>query len=378
MTVIDLFSGAGGMSCGFARRDEFQILSAVDLEIGKPGKGKLQSGPVKLFCNETYEANIGIRPLAIDIGELDPRQYRKQVGLEKRELNVLIACPPCTGFSQKIADNHLRDDPRNGLVAKAADFVEEFMPEFFVMENVKELLRGKQRHHSRLLLGRLATLGYSISAQVHNLADFGLPQSRIRTLIIARRDGGLVCGLEPTHERPRTVRDAIAHLPQIGNGRQHPDDPMHVCPNLTHPVLERLKAIPHDGGSWADLLGTRPDLLTPGMLKETRRAGSFPDIYGRLWWDRTAITVTRECASPGNGRYGHPEQDRHLSVREMALLQGFPPDYVFAGRLATKYNQIGDAVPPLISAKIADLLLLLHRGLHRGPTQIGLLESVPA
>jgi len=84
--------------------------------------------------------------------------------------------------------------------------------------------------------------------------------------------------------------------------------------------------------------------------------GSFPDIYGRLWWDKPAPTVTRECSSPGNGRYSHPDQNRLLSVREMALIQGFPRDYLFEGSLASKYRQIGDAVPPLISSMISDLV----------------------
>jgi DNA (cytosine-5)-methyltransferase 1 len=116
-------------------------------------------------------------------------------------------------------------------------------------------------------------------------------------------------------------------------------------------VTERLKAMPKDGGSWADLVGFRDDLLIPSMIG--KRIGSFPDVYGRLWWDRPAITVTRECAHPGNGRYVHPEQDRMLTVREMALIQGFPPDYVFLGPINARYNQIGDAVPPLVARSVA-------------------------
>ncbi len=116
--------------------------------------------------------------------------------------------------------------------------------------------------------------------------------------------------------------------------------------------MQRIRAIPHDGGSWSDIAD--PDLLIRSMIG--KRPGSFPDIYGRLWWDRPAITITRECGHPGNGRYLHPDQDRMLSVREMALLQGFPPDYVFTGPLSARYNQIGDAVPPLISMQVAGMI----------------------
>jgi DNA (cytosine-5)-methyltransferase 1 len=99
-------------------------------------------------------------------------------------------------------------------------------------------------------------------------------------------------------------------------------------------------------------------LLTPAMF--TARVGSFPDIYGRLWWDRPAITITRECGHVGNGRYSHPEQDRLVTVREMALLQGFPPDYQFHGPLSAKYNQIGDAVPPMISELLAEHIIAIE------------------
>jgi len=355
-TVVDLFSGCGGMSSGFRRLHEhFKIVGAVDLEAGKPGLGK--SAATTTECNSTYYANIGVRPKKADVRVLDPREYREELGLAPGELDVLISCAPCTGFSQKVATNHMRDDPRNILVERTADFVAELRPEFLVMENVKELLRGNQQHHFRNLQDRLHGLNYSVSANVHDLSTFGLPQKRTRALVIARRDGPIV-GLSATIKRPCTVRDAIGHLPPIEAGEQHPDDPMHMAPRFTKKVFDRVQAIPRDGGSWADIMNDpyrsedeKQYLLIPAMFRA--RPGSFPDVYGRLWWDRPAVTITRECAHVGNGRYTHPEQDRLLSVREMALLQGFPADYVFEGPLTAKYNQIGDAVASMIAEKIA-------------------------
>jgi DNA (cytosine-5)-methyltransferase 1 len=232
------------------------------------------------------------------------------------------------------------------------------MPEFLVMENVKEILQGNQKHHFQVLLDRLEKdLHYKVWFEVHDLADFGLPQRRIRFLLIARREGHLE-GLPNSKQRHRTVRDIIAHLPPLVAGEQHPSDPMHVVPGNTPKVLDRIRATPKNGGSWADIMNDpklttedKQHLLIPAMFRA--RPGSFPDVYGRLWWDRPAITITRECGHTGNGRYLHPEQDRLLSVREMSLLQGFPDDYYFEGRLAAKYNQIGDSVPPLISKQIA-------------------------
>lgn len=366
-TVVDLFSGAGGASHGFHRfRDRFEIVGAVDLEKGKPGRGK--SPGTSTACNPTYERNIGIRPKNADLSVLPEEDYRKGLGLAPGELDVLVSCAPCTGFSQKNANNHLEDDPRNLLVERTGDFVEELRPEFLVMENVKELLTGNQRHHFDTLRQRLEEdLGYAVWAEVHDLADYGLPQRRKRALVLARRGGPLV-GLPLGKVKWKTVRDTIGHLPPIEAGEQHPDDPMHVAPRNTRKVLDRIRAIPRDGGSWADIMNdpSRTEeekryLLIPAMFRA--RPGSFPDVYGRLWWDRPAITITRECAHVGNGRYVHPEQDRLLSVREMALLQGFPEDYVFEGRLTAKYNQIGDAVPPMFSAQIAEHITNLKTGL---------------
>lgn len=356
-TVVDLFSGCGGMSYGFhSHKDHFEIIGAVDLQKGKPGRGKSPGSSTE--CNPTYKRNIGIEPKNADISLLSPSEYRAELGLRRGELDVLISCAPCTGFSQKNARNHVEDDPRNQLIAKTADFVEELMPEFLVMENVKELLLGRQKHHLEALLNRLESdLNYKVWFDVHDLADFGLPQRRIRFLLIARREGHLV-GMPKMKRQHRNVRDTIAHLPAIAAGEQCLLDPMHVSPGNTARVLDRIRATPKDGGSWADIMNSveysdedKRRLLIPAMFRA--RPGSFPDVYGRLWWDRPAITITRECGHTGNGRYLHPEQDRLLSVREMALLQGFPDDYHFEGRLAAKYNQIGDSVPPLISKQIA-------------------------
>lgn len=340
--VVDLFSGVGGMSWGFASLPRFfRIVAAVDAERAKPGRGR--SGATSTRCDASYEANIGVRPLAADLATLDPASLPP--------CDVLVSCAPCTGFSQKLAANHAADDPRNQLVPRTALFVEALRPRALVMENVRELLTGRHRHHFELLRDRLEALGYGVWAGVHDLSDFGLPQRRRRAIVLATL-GAPPAPLTATPPQQRTtVRDAIGALPPVAQGVPDPHDEQHRCPRHTAAVTERLRAIPRDGGSWADLPPTRPDLLIPSMVG--KRAGSFPDIYGRLWWDRPAITITRECGSPGNGRYVHPEQDRMLTVREMSLLQGFPPGYRFLGPLAARYNQIGDAVPPLVARAVA-------------------------
>jgi DNA (cytosine-5)-methyltransferase 1 len=345
LTVVDLFSGCGGMSSGFARQGKFELIGAADLEVAKPSHGVAATK-----CNDTYQTNHGLRPLNADLSIATPKQLAKHFGFKRGDLDVLISCAPCTGFSQKKANNHVEDDPRNKLVQRTADFADAWRPTYVVIENVKELLRGKHSHHFQSLHKQLSERGYEVSAEVHDLSDFGLPQSRKRSLIIAKLGGRLAPHL-PKAKKKRTVRETIGRQPRLRAGEVDPRDKMHLCPNMSGVSLERTKAIPHDGGSWHSLPAA---LRIPSMNPE--RPGSFPDIYGRLWWDRPAPTITRECSHPGNGRYCHPEQDRLLSVREMALLQGFPADYVFEGELSMKYRQIGDAVPPSISRLIAELI----------------------
>lgn len=348
LNFVDLFSCGGGMSTGFKRQGSFTPIGAVDLEVAKPSHGIGATS-----CNATYEANVGLRPLSADLSVTAPAEIAEHFQFAADDVDVLISCAPCTGFSQKQSRNHIADDPRNRLVERTAVFAEAWRPRYIVIENVKELLRGKHKHHFQNLHRNLSALGYNVFAEVHNLKEFGLSQSRVRSLIVAKLGDRFDLSI-PKVNRIRTVRDAIGHLPPLEAGATDPDDPMHTSPSMTANSLARLHAIPRNGGSWTDIPDDLAHLRIPSMNVE--KPGSFPDIYGRLAWDRVAPTITRECSHPGNGRYCHPEQDRLLSVREMALLQGFPADYQFLGSLSFKYRQIGDAVPPMISAMIAEAI----------------------
>lgn len=345
LNFVDLFSCGGGMSSGFVRQGSFRTIGAVDLEVAKPSHG---TGAT--FCNDTYEANLGLRPMSADLSVTEPEQIAAHFGFAASDVDVLISCAPCTGFSQKQSRNHIEDDARNHLVERTAVYAAAWRPKYVIVENVKELLRGRHKHHFQGLHRSLTSLGYDVFAEIHDLKEFGLPQSRIRSLIVAKLNGPFQLHL-PRVERHKTVRDTIGHLPKLAAGEVHPDDPMHTCPKIGGHSLDRMRAIPKDGGSWTDLTEKQAHLRIPSMNVD--KPGSFPDVYGRLAWDRVAPTITRECSHPGNGRYSHPEQDRLLSVREMALLQGFPDDYNFLGTMSFKYRQIGDAVPPMIASMIA-------------------------
>lgn len=349
------------MSAGFTKQG-FCTIGAVDLEVAKPSHGIGAT-----FCNDTYERNLGLRPMSADLAVTSPDEVASHFGFGHDDVDVLISCAPCTGFSQKQSRNHVQDDGRNRLVERTVVFAAAWRPKYVVIENVKELLRGRHKHHFQGLHRGLTDLGYEVFAEIHDLKDFGLPQSRIRSLIIAKLGGTFHLEL-PKVNSFRTVRDAIGHLPEIRAGETDPNDPMHTCPRLLGHSLARMQAIPKDGGSWTDLSEEQAHLRIPSMNIE--KPGSFPDVYGRLAWDRPAPTITRECSHPGNGRYSHPEQDRLLTVREMALLQGFPEDYYFEGSLSFKYRQIGDAVPPMIASMIASAISEDMAGRSAAPSQL--------
>jgi DNA (cytosine-5)-methyltransferase 1 len=377
-TVVDLFSGAGGMSYGFSAHPDFRVIGAADAQLGKPS-----SGPGTLGCNISYEANIGLRPVEADLATADPETVCAALGLPDGlpAPAVLAACPPCTGFTRTMARNHLRDDRRNSLVRQVARYAAALRPEIVLLENARELVMGRFSGHLRGLLGDLSRLGYDAVAGTHLLDRFGLPQRRERALVVAVRRplvprdladlwAGWRVSPKATH-----VRRAIWELPPVRAGTADPGDDLHVSPSLSADAnRRRLAATPHDGGGWTDLIGhpQAAALLTPAMRGRVAagRLGSHPDVYGRLWWDRPAVTIKRECGHIGNGRYAHPEQDRLCTVREMAILQGFPRHYRFAGSLSNMYRHIGDAVPPLISFQLAAACRWMLTGERPAPAEL--------
>ncbi len=360
-TVVDLFSGAGGMSYGFHAHPGFRVAAAVDAQLGKPS-----SGNGSLQCNLTYAANIGVEPLELDLGKVDAVSLRNVLAdrFGVGELSLLIACPPCTGFSRAMPDNHLRDDHRNSLVQQSALFAVELRPSIVLMENARELMMGRFAHHYTRARRLLEDHGYTVSGAVHVLSRFGLAQQRERAVVVAVRDSlalrtleDLWEGYEPKPEATH-VRRAIAGFPKLSAGQTDPLDSLHSSPSFADVrSLRRLQLIPHDGGSWSDLVHVEEaePFLTPAMRRYASKGdfGSHPDVYGRMWWDRPSVTIKRECGHVGNGRYAHPEQDRLCTVREMATLQGFPRHYKFVGTMGNTYRHIGDAVPPLISYQLA-------------------------
>ncbi len=357
--TIDLFSGAGGMSYGFHAHKNFKMIAAFDAEKGKPS-----SGMGKLKCNSTYAANMGITPHNVDLGLITPEELKAKI---YSPVDVFIACPPCTGFSRTNPANHIKDDPRNSLVVKSALLAMPLKPSVIIMENARELLNGNFKHHFEKFESILRENKYEIHGSVHFLNRYGLPQLRERSLILAVKKPLKIRTISDLWEGYKvnpdstTVRHAFSIIDDT-------NDPQNVAPEFkTEAVKNRMAAIPKDGGSWIDLARQKKTFhhLTEGMKKLylSGKKGSFPDTYGRMAWDEPARTIKRECCHVGNGRYAHPKENRLCTVREMGVLQGFPTDYKFSGNsLSNKYRHIGDAVPPLISYQLANLVRWILSG----------------
>jgi DNA (cytosine-5)-methyltransferase 1 len=340
--VVDFFSGCGGMSAGFkavnALVPTYRIALAVDIDRDS---------------NASYEANIGLRPHAIDVAALSnkPKAVRQLVDGARRSPRaplVLIGCAPCQGFSSH-RNASGASDARNSLFIAFAKIAAIVLPDVVIVENVPEILTTQYWpivEHARTIL---RAAGYHSLLTVHDVAEYGVPQQRYRALLVAmRRPFEMPHGFVP-RDAFRTVRDAISALPKIEPGRASNDDDMHFSAGHKASTVETIKAVPLDGGSRPWNVG--PDCLRRAAARQGRAA--YEDVYGRLWWDRPAITITAYARNPASGRFVHPEQHRGLSVREAGLLQGFPDTYRFLGAFDSRFRQIGNAVPPTFSAYLA-------------------------
>lgn len=339
---VDLFCGAGGMSYGFhqmaALTGRLRWAGAIDID---------------KHAIDTYEHNYHHKPANINLGEADFGDIKAALDLKKGNELILIGCAPCQGFSAHRKKDHRGPDARNTLVGRFAEIAVYLQPKMIIMENVPDLLAKKHWHHFQAFKDTVEASGYHIAVKILCMADFGAPQARYRTVLIAARD------FIPTLPEPvfspsvyRTVRDAIGNLPPLKAGGQDPSDPMHITSKHRKETIEILQQVPKDGGN-------RPKGVGPQCLDKVE---GFYDVYGRLAWDKPAVTITARCRTPSCGRFAHPEQDRGLSVREAALLQGFPENFYFEGPFDDKFKQVGNAVSPIFSTALAGHVLTMLAG----------------
>lgn len=338
LTAIDLFAGAGGTARGLADAG-FRVLAAVEND----------ADAARTF----RENHPAVRMREEDIRSVSPEDLRRSLGLERLDLTLLTACPPCQGFSTLGLRG--RDDERNDLVDQVWRFAREFRPAAVLIENVPGLARDERWTK---LCRQLRAVGYGVRWWIVDAVDFGVPQRRRRLAAMAVRGskeadlpGDLHDVLPPSFARRAPhASEVMARAGRIERSADRLHRPRRPSPT----VLERIRAIP-EGGNHSDL----PERLQLGCHKRLRDRGrrSATGPYGRIRLTGPAPTMTTRCTTVSCGRFIHPTEDRGISLREAALLQSFPPDYRFAGTHESVERQIGNAVP----VKLAEALGLAVR-----------------
>lgn len=339
ISAVDLFCGVGGLTHGLSQ-------AKIDVRLGVD---------IDPASRHPFEKNNNAEFLLADIASLDAKAITDQ--FVAGTTTLLAGCAPCQPFStysQKAKrtssvrpDRGRKDDWR--LVERFGELIEEIQPDLVTMENVPPLLRAPV--YSRLLR---SLDGYHVDAKVIDCRTIGLPQSRKRLVLVASRLGSIK--LPTFNHAPKSVRSTIGSLPPINAGHSDPLDRLHRSSALSEINLKRIRAsIP--GGTWRDWAES---LKAECHIRDS--GATYPSVYGRMEWDEPSPTITTQCFGYGNGRFGHPEQDRAISLREAAMLQGFPRKYSFLPEnepvsFATLGKLIGNAVPVTLGKAIGELLV---------------------
>ncbi|MEX0650179.1 MAG: DNA (cytosine-5-)-methyltransferase [Candidatus Andersenbacteria bacterium] len=336
--VIDLFCGIGGMTHGFIQSG-FDVVAGIDND---------QS------CSYAFETNNNAAFIHKDIADVSADELNAAFG--KTTIRVLIGCAPCQPFSSmnskkiRYKNNHVKWQPLDEF----ARLIQKVKPEIVSMENVRDLQYTKKYPVFERFLNTLNKCGYHVTFKIVNTARYGIPQKRHRLVLLASRLGSISL-IPETHPAGKeiTVRKAISRLRPIQDGEVDAKDPLHRASKLNDINKKRIIATPHNGGSASDW---SKELLPQCYQKESGKS-YMASVYGRMRWDDAAPTMTTHCITLGAGRFGHPEQDRALSLREAALIQTFPRRYKFFTNNKMSINQIakhiGNAVPVKLGEVIA-------------------------
>ncbi|MBY0034272.1 MULTISPECIES: DNA cytosine methyltransferase [Bacillus] len=355
--AVDLFCGAGGVSEALKRN--FEVRAAVEFD------------PV---IAKTYALNHGDEHLIVDdIRNINEDVWMDKIRLKPKELDLLVATPPCQGFS-KHARRKAKEskDERNQLILETLKVTKLFQPKYIFFENVDNITNFDVFHQFIHQLLNVNCDGYKLNEEepsylvdykVINASDYGVPQRRKRLILLAQRADifpivDTELSIWPEKKEQITLGELLCEhsLSKLEAGETDPDDPLHTVRSLSDLNLKRIRNTPHDGGSRKD--------WPAELLLECHKKGNvgFGDVYGRMDRNAVAPTITTGCISYSKGRFGHPAEDRAISLREAALIQTFPIDYKFTGQLSDEpfkgskekmATQIGNAVP----VKLAEAFL---------------------
>lgn len=336
IVAVDLFCGIGGLTKGLE-------YSGINVKAGID---------VDEECKFAYEENNDAKFIKEDIDGIDPEVVEKHFEDDKKSL--LAGCAPCQPFSS-LGGKGKDHSKKWGLLNDFGRLVREIEPEYVAMENVTRLKSKNIFKDFRKTLEE--ELDYSVDVRKIDATNYNVPQTRKRLILVASKEGDISL-IEPTAEEEPTVRKTIEGLPEIEAGERHDEDPLHWVAGLSSKNMERMKAS-KPGGSWKE--DWDEDLILDCHKKDS--GSSYDDVYGRMEWDKPAPTITTQFYAYGSGRFGHPEQDRAISIREGAMLQTFPRTYKFLqedeDHSKTKIGKwIGNAVPVKLGEAIGRTIVM--------------------
>lgn len=333
--VIDLFCGIGGLSHGF-RQENFNVIAGLDAD--SSCKYAFETNNESQFIDEKIE-NVS----SALISEL----------FKDKEVKILVGCAPCQPFSSYMFKDAEKKDNKWTLLYEFSRLIRDTDPDIISMENVPQLMNFKKAPVLRDFIKSLEDRNYYVSYSIVYCPDYGIPQNRKRFVLLASKLGPINL-INPTHNSKNyvNVKDAIGNLIELKDGEQSESDTLHRARKLSPINQERIRSTPY-GGGWKDW----PEHL---ILDCHKKAGgkTYMSVYGRMKWEEPSPTITTHCTGYGNGRFGHPEQDRAITLREAALLQTFPMNYKFHPEnhpfsSSAVGRQIGNAVPVKLGQVIA-------------------------
>lgn len=334
--AVDLFCGVGGLTCGL-RKSGINVVAGIDLDE---------------TCKYAFEYNNASKFIHKSVDEVTGKDIKKL--LRGYEIKILVGCAPCQPFSSHQKDKKNRQKHKDWtLLYEFARIVSECKPHIISMENVPELAQEKVFDD---FVNTLKKLNYNVSFSIVNVADYGVAQSRRRLILLASKKKAIKL-IPPTHFRKyTTVRDVIGNLPKVEAGKKCPTDRLHISSSLNKINLQRIKAS-KPNGTWRDW---PEELILKCHKKDTGK--TYSSVYGRMGWDGLSPTITTQFISYGTGRFGHPVQNRALTLREGALLQSFPENYSFINDeedicLKSIARHIGNAVPPRLGEIIGESII---------------------
>ncbi len=334
--AVDLFCGIGGLTHGIQMAG-VEVVAGIDLDKS---------------CEFAYEQNNDADFINKNISEVTGKEIKQL--LRGFDTKILVGCAPCQPFSNHRKDKKDRRSHKDwSLIYQFARIVEECKPHIVSMENVPALVNEQVFID---FVDCLKRLKYYVSFKVINAADYGVAQRRKRLILLASKLGKIEL-IPPTHKNtPNTVRNVIGNLPAVSAGEVCPVDRLHQAPTLSEINLKRIRAS-KPNGTWRDW---PKNLLLPCHKKKTGK--TYKSVYGRMAWDELAPTMTTQFFGYGTGRFGHPTQDRALTLREGALLQSFPEDYAFVQdnepvSFKAVAKHIGNAVPPRLGEIIGQSII---------------------